>query len=149
MYKNPFTGGFLAVTQEQSWERLYRYTTIKKGVLPEIRHQQALHVTNKFVDDSFARYVVHDYGREIFRVLRPAGFTGAPHERVSYGPRNFTVFNVAKLMHPGVEVLPGEPISKWRSAISDWIGYVPQWMGIREGFATEYVEAHTLSLIHI
>ena len=145
MYKNPFTGGFLAVTQEQSWERLYRYTTIKKGVLPEIRHQQALHVTNKFVDDSFARYVVHDYGREIFRVLRPAGFTGAPHERVSFGPRNFTVFNVAKLMHPGVEVLPGEPISKWRSAISDWIGYVPQWMGIREGFATEYVEAHTFA----
>ncbi|MEU3476440.1 MULTISPECIES: hypothetical protein [Nocardiaceae] len=145
MYKNPFNGGFLALPQEQSWERLFRYTTIKKGVLPEVRHQQALHVTNKFVDDSFARYVVHDYGREIFRVLRAGGFTGAPHERISFGPRNFTIFNVAKLMHPGVEVLPGEPMSKWRAAISDWIGYMPKWMGLREGFKTEYMEAHTYS----
>lgn len=145
MYKNPFTGGFLVLPQEQSWERLFRYTTIKKGVRPEVRHQQALHVTNKFVDDSFARYVVHDYGREIFRVLRPAGFTGAPHERISFGAHNFTVFNVAKLMHPGVEVLPGEPISKWRSAISDWVGYLPKWMGLRDGFKTEYIEAHTFA----
>lgn len=145
MYKNPFTGGFLALPQEQSWERLFRYTTIKKGVRPEVRHQQALHVTNKFVDDSFARYIVHDYGREIFRVLRPAGFTGAPHERISFGSRNFTIFNVAKLMHPGVEVIPGEPISKWRSAISDWIGYMPKWMGLRDGFKTEYIEAHAYS----
>lgn len=142
MYKNPFTGGFLALPQEQSWERLFRYTTIKKGVRPEVRHQQALHVTNKFVDDSFARYVVHDYGREIFRALRPAGFTGAPHERISFGSRNFTIFNVAKLMHPGVEVIPGEPISKWRDAIGTWIGYLPKWMGLTDGFKTEYVEAH-------
>ena len=145
MYKNPFTGGFLAVPQEQSWQRLHRYTTIKKGVLPEVRHQQALHVTNKFVDDSLARYIVADYGREIFRVLRPGGFTGAPHERISFGAHNFTVFNVAKLMHPGVEVLPGEPISKWRRAIQSWVTYIPQWMGIREGFKAEYLEAHTFS----
>jgi hypothetical protein len=145
IYKNPFTGGFLAVTQEQSWQRLFRYTTIKKGVRPEVRHQQALHVTNKFVDDSLARYIVHDYGREVFRALRPGGFTGAPHERISFGPRNFTVFNVAKLMHPGVEVLPGEPISKWREAIKNWVEYIPQWMGIRDGFKTEYLEAHTFS----
>ncbi|QHG85314.1 hypothetical protein D1O33_25075 (plasmid) [Rhodococcus rhodochrous] len=145
MYKNPFTGGFLALPQEQSWERLFRYTTIKKGVRPEIRRQQALHVTNKFVDDSFARYVVHDYGREIFRVLRPAGFTGAPHETVSFGARNFTIFNVAKLMHPGVEVVPGEPMSKWRSAISDWVGYLPKWMGLKDGFKTDHIEAHTYS----
>ena len=145
MYKNPFTGGFLAVPQEQSWQYLHRYTTIKKGVLPEVRHQQALHVTNKFVDDSLARYIVADYGREIFRVLRPGGFTGAPHERISFGAHNFTVFNVAKLMHPGVEVLPGEPISKWRRAIQSWVTYIPQWMGIREGFKAEYLEAHTFS----
>ncbi|ELB86670.1 hypothetical protein Rwratislav_43736 [Rhodococcus wratislaviensis IFP 2016] len=145
MYKNPFTGGFLALPQQQSWERLHRYTTIKPGVRPEVRHRQAVHVTNKFVDDSFARYVVHDYGRELFRILRPAGFTGAPHERISYGDRNWTIFDVAKLMHPGVQVLPGEPIGKWRNAINDWIGYIPQWCGLRPGFKTEYIEAHTFA----
>ncbi|CCH75432.1 conserved hypothetical protein [Nostocoides australiense Ben110] len=145
LYRNPFTGGVLLLPQEQSWERLFRYTTIKKGVLPEVRHRQALHVTNKFVDDSFARFVVHDHGREFFRMMRPSGFTGAPHERVSFGAHNFTIFNVAKLMHPGVEVLPGEPMSKWRGAISDWIGYLPKWMGVREGFKTEFVEAHVYS----
>ena len=80
MYKNPFTGGFLAVPQEQSWQRLHRYTTIKKGVLPEVRHQQALHVTNKFVDDSLARYIVADYGREISEYFVRAG---SPEHRTS------------------------------------------------------------------
>lgn len=145
LYRNPFTGGVLLLPQEQSWQRLFRYTTIKKGVRPEIRHFQALHVTNKFVDDSFARFVVHDYGREFFRMLRPSGFTGAPHERVSYGAHNFTIFNVAKLMHPGVQVLPGEPMSKWRKAISDWLGYLPQWMGVRDDFRTEFIEAHVFA----
>lgn len=145
LYKNPFNGGFLVLPQEQSWQRLHRYTTIKKGVRPEIRHQQAMHVTNKFIDDSFVRYVLNDYGRELFRVLRPAGFTGAPHERVSYGQRNWTLFDVAKLMHPGVQVLPGEPMSKWREAIGSWIDYIPKWWGLREGFTTDYIEAHTFS----
>lgn len=142
LYRNPFTGGVLLLPQEQSWERLHRYTTIKKGVRPEVRHRQALHVTNKFVDDSFARFVVHDYGREFFRMMRPAGFTGAPHERISCGAHNFTIFNVAKLMHPGVQVLPGEPMSKWHNAISDWVGYLPKFMGLWNGFKTEFVEAH-------
>ncbi|GEL25018.1 hypothetical protein PSU4_39720 [Pseudonocardia sulfidoxydans NBRC 16205] len=145
LYKNPFNGGFLALPQEHAWERLHRYTTIKKGVLPEVRHQQALHVTNKFVDDSFCRYVLHDYGRELFRVLRPSGYTGAPHERVSPGARNWTLFDVAKLTHPGVQVLPGEPMSKWRDMISTWIGFIPQYLGVREGFKTDYIEAHTFS----
>ncbi|MBC3194911.1 hypothetical protein H7X46_28050 [Pseudonocardia sp. C8] len=145
LYKNPFNGGFLALPQEQSWERLHRYTTITKGVLPEVRHYQALHVTNKFVDDSFCRYVLNDYGRELFRVLRPSGYTGAPHERISPGARTWTLFNVAKLTHPGVQVLPGEPMSKWRDMIGTWVGYLPKWMGVREGFKTDYIEAHTFS----
>jgi hypothetical protein len=55
------------------------------------------------------------------------------------------VFDAAKYTHPGVEVLPGEPMSKWREVISDWINYIPQWSGIREGFKTDYIEAHTVS----
>lgn len=145
LYKNPFNGGFLALPQEHAWERLHRYTTIKKGVRPEVRHHQALHVTNKFVDDSFCRYVLNDYGRELFRVLRPSGYTGAPHERVSPGSKNWTIFDVAKLTHPGVQVLPGEPMSKWRDMIATWIDFIPQYLGVREGFKTDYIEAHTFS----
>ncbi|MCX9192364.1 hypothetical protein C3Y87_13280 [Carbonactinospora thermoautotrophica] len=144
LYKNPFTGGFFLLPQEQAWQRLHRYTEQSAGQ-PQIRHRQGMHVTNKFIDDSFARYVVNDYGRELFRVLRPAGFTGAPHERISYQERNWTLFNVAKLTHPGVQVLPGEPMSKWRAVIGRWIEYIPQWSGLKEGFKTEYIEAHTFS----
>ena len=76
---------------------------------PAIRQALRTGVTRKFVDDSFCRFVVQDYGRELFKALRPAGFTGAPHERNSSGDRNWTLFDVAKFTHPGVEVLPGEP----------------------------------------
>jgi hypothetical protein len=102
-------------------------------------------VTRKFVDDSFARFIVQDYGRLLFKLLRPAGFTGAPHERNISGDRTWTVFDVAKFTHPGVEVLPGEPMSKWRDVLSKWIEYIPKFSGLKDGFKTDYIEAHTVS----
>ncbi len=142
LYKNPFTGGFIALPQEHSWQRLSRYTDAGR---PETRKSLSTRVTNKFVDDSFVRYVVQDYGRELFKVLRPAGFTGAPHERISYGDRNWTLFDVAKYSHPGVEVLPGEPMSKWREVIGKWVEYIPKFSGLKDGFKTDYIEAHTVA----
>ena len=77
--------------------------------------------------------------------VRPAGFTGAPHERNTSGDRAWTVWDVAKYTHPGVEVLPGEPKSKWREVVGKWIGYIPQWSGLKEGFKTDYIECHTVA----
>jgi hypothetical protein len=142
LYKNPFTGGFLALPQEHSWKRLGSYT---KTGQPAIRDALRKGVTRKFIDDSFSRFVVQDYGRLLFKLLRPAGFTGAPHERNTSGDRAWTVLDVAKLTHPGVEVLPGEPRSKWRQVVSKWIGYIPEFIGLKEGFKTDYVEAHTVA----
>ncbi|GAA2557043.1 tubulin-like doman-containing protein [Pseudonocardia hydrocarbonoxydans] len=142
LYKNPFTGGFFALPQEHSWQRLGSYTKTGK---PAIRDALRKGVTRKFVNDSFMRFVVQDYGRLLFKMLRPMGFTGAPHERNISGDRTWTVFDVAKYTHPGVEVLPGEPRSKWREVVSKWIGYIPQWSGLKEGFKTDYVEAHTVA----
>ena len=42
-------------------------------------------------------------------------------------------------------MLPGEPRSKWREVIGKWIGYIPQWSGLKEGFKTDYIEAHTMA----
>lgn len=142
LYKNPFTGGFFALPQEHSWQRLGSYT---KTGRPAIRDALRKGVTRKFIDDSFMRFVVQDYGRLLFKMLRPMGFTGAPHERNISGDRTWTIFDVAKFTHPGVEVLPGEPRSKWREVVSKWIGYIPQWSGLREGFKTDYIEAHTVA----
>ena len=142
LYKNPFTGGFFALPQEHSWQRLGSYTQTGK---PAIRDALRKGVTRKFVNDSFMRFVVQDYGRLLFKMLRPMGFTGAPHERNISGDRTWTVFDVAKFTHPGVEVLPGEPRSKWREVVSKWIGYIPQWSGLKEGFKTDYIEAHTVA----
>ncbi|MFQ5915601.1 MAG: guanylate kinase [Nitrospinota bacterium] len=142
LWKNPFTGGFLLVPQEHSWQRLQRYTDT--GV-PEIRHGLRTRVTNKFIDDSLVRFLVLDNGRMLFRVLRPGGQTGAPHETLAAKEKGFTLFDIAKFTHPAVEVLPGEPMSKWRDVIKKWIGYIPQWSGVKEGFKTHYIEAHTFA----
>ncbi len=142
LYANPFTGGFFVLPQEHAWQRLKAYT--EQGV-PEIRQNLRKRVTGKFIDDSFARFIVQDYGRELFRIMRPMGATGAPHESVPAKDRNWTLFDIAKFTHPGVQVLPGEPMSKWREVISRWIDYIPQWSGLTEGFKTDYIEAHTVS----
>src|ERR1700712_1762200 len=141
LYKNPFTGGFLALPQEHSWQRLGSYT---KTGQPAIRDALRKGVTRKFVDDSFTRFVVQDYGRLLFKLLRPAGFTGAPHERNISGDRTWTLFDVAKYTHPGVEVLPGQARSRWREVVSKWIDYIPQFSGLKEGFKTDYIEVNTV-----
>jgi hypothetical protein len=84
--------------------------------------------------------VVADNGRDLFRAMRPSGMTGAPHETVSAKARSWTLFDVAKLTHPGVQVLPGEAPSKWDSVISQWIDFTPKYSGLKEGFKTDFAE---------
>lgn len=138
-YRNPFTGGFFVVNPEHSWHRLTAYTTTGEK---EVRQNFRQMVTNRFVADSFMRFAVADYGRILFRALRPAGFTGAPHETLSSKSRNWTLFDVAKLTHPGVQVLPGEASSKWQAALAQWIDFIPKFSGLRDGFQTDYAEVH-------
>lgn len=139
LYRSPFTGGFFVVNPEHSWQRLTSYTgTGEKEVRQSFRQM----VTNRFVADSFMRFAVMDYGRVLFRALRPAGFTGAPHETISSKSRNWTLFDVAKLTHPGVQVLPGEAASRWQSVLAQWIDFIPEHSGLRDGFQTDYAEVH-------
>ena len=137
LYRSPFTGGFFAVSAEQSWQRLSAYTTTGQ---PEKRLEFKQMVTNRFVADSFMRFAVVDNGRDLFRALRPSGLTGAPHETVSAKSRNWTMFDVAKFTHPGVQVLPGEAPSKWEDVITQWIDFIPQYAGLVDGFKTDYAE---------
>ncbi len=137
LYRSPFTGGFFVVNPEQSWQRLTAYTTTGEA---KIRQNFKEMVTNRFVADSFMRFVVVDNGRDLFRALRPSGLTGAPHETVSAKSRNWTLFDVAKLTHPGVQVLPGEAPSKWDSVITQWIDFTPKYSGLKDGFKTDYAE---------
>ena len=139
LYRSPFTGGFFVVNPEQSWQRLTAYTTTGEK---EIRQNFKQMVTNRFVADSFMRFAVLDNGRMLFKALRPAGFTGAPHETVSAKARNWTMFDVAKLSHPGVQVLPGEAGSKWEAVVAQWIDFVPKYSGLKDGFKTDYAEVH-------
>lgn len=138
LYRSPFTGGFFVVNPEQSWQRLTAYTTTGEQ---HIRQGFKETVTNRFVADSFMRFAIVDNGRDLFRALRPSGLTGAPHETVSAKARNWTLFDVAKLTHPGVQVLPGEAPSKWDSVISQWIDFTPKYSGLKDGFKTDYAEA--------
>lgn len=139
LYRSPFTGGFFVVNPEHSWHRLTAYTSTGEK---EVRQGFKQMVTNRFVADSFMRFAVMDYGRVLFRALRPAGFTGAPHETLSSKSRNWTLFDVAKLTHPGVQVLPGESGSKWQSVIAQWVDFIPEYSGLRDGFKTDYAEVH-------
>ena len=137
LYRSPFTGGFIVVNPEQSWQRLTAYTTTGEE---KIRQGFKEMVTNRFVADSFMRFCVKDYGRDLFRAMRPSGLTGAPHETITAKARNWTMFNVAKLTHPGVQVLPGEAPSKWDSVISQWIDFAGKYDGLKDGFKTDYSE---------
>jgi hypothetical protein len=139
LYRSPFTGGFFVVNPEQSWQRLTAYTTTGEK---EVRQNFKQMVTNRFVADSFMRFAVLDNGRVLFRALRPAGFTGAPHETLSAKSRNWTMFDVAKLSHPGVQVLPGEAGSKWDAVLAQWIDFVPKYIGFKGDFKTDYAEVH-------
>lgn len=139
LYKSPFTGGFFVVNPEHSWQRLSSYTETGEK---EVRQGFRQMVANRFVADSFMRFAMLDYGRVLFRALRPAGFTGAPHETLSSKSRNWTLFDVAKLTHPGVQVLPGEAQSRWQSVLAQWIDFIPDHSGLRDGFQTDYAEVH-------
>ena len=134
-YKNPFDGGFFVVNPEQSWQRLTAYTTTG-----EARIRQAIKemVTNRFVGDSFMRWAVANKGRDLSNLLRPAKQAGAPSETVAAGARNWAMFDVAKLTHPGVQVLPGEAPSKWDAVIRQWIGFMPNYDGLRDDFKTDF-----------
>lgn len=139
LYKSPFTGGFFAVNLEHSWQRLTSYTDA--GV-PAVRDRIRQEVVNKFAQDSFMRFAARDNGRVLFRALRPAGFTGAPHETISGKSRNWTLYNLSKFTHPGVQVLPGEPISKWHKVMNQWVDHMSDFSGVKKEFRTDYAEVH-------
>lgn len=126
LHKNPFTGGFFIVASEQSWQRLTAYTST--GV-KEVRQRFKQMVTNRFVADSFMRWAVSDGCAHLLRALEHSG-------------GKCTVFDVAKLSHPGVQVLPGEAGSKWDAVLQQWIGFIPKYSGLSDTFKTDYAEVH-------
>jgi hypothetical protein len=123
---NPFGGGFFVVASEQSWQRLTAYTSTGQK---EVRQRFKQMVTNRFVADSFMRFVVKDGGAHLLRALNK-------------GRGQYTLFDVAKLSHPGVQVLPGEAGSKWDAVLQQWISLVPKYSGLMDSFKTDYAEIH-------
>ena len=95
-------------------------------------------VTNRFVADSFMRLVVVGNGHDLIKALQPSGLEGSAE--VSGSSRMMTLFDVAKLTHPGVQVLPGESRNKWGSVIGQWIDFTPKYAGLTEGCKTDYAE---------
>jgi len=123
--QSPLSGCFV-VASEQSWQRLSAYTSTG---LKEVRQRFKQMVTNRFVADSFMRFAASSNGEHLLRALQHA-------------PGKCTLFDVAKLTHPGVQVLPGEAASKWDAVLQQWIGFVPQYSGLRSGFRTDHAELH-------
>lgn len=124
--KNPFTGGFFLVSSEQSWQRLSAYTSTG---LKEVRQRFKQMVTNRFVADSFMRFAMSDGSEHLVRTLQHSG-------------GKCTFFDVAKLSHPGVQVLPGEAGSKWDAVLQQWIAFTPKYAGLSDKFKTDYAEVH-------
>jgi hypothetical protein len=122
----PFGDGFFVVASEQSWQRLSAYTGT--GV-KEVRQRFKQMVTNRFVADSFMRFATSDGSAHLLRALQQ-------------GRGRWTLFDVAKLSHPGVQVLPGEAGSKWDAVLQQWIDFVPKYSGLVDGFKTDYAEVH-------
>lgn len=130
-YDNPFKGGFFVVNTEHSYQRLTSYTDT--GVR-EVRDRFRQEVTNKFSQDSFMRFAARDSGAALSQVLDSAGETGKP--------RSWIYYNLAKFTHPGVQVLPGEPLSKWRKVIDQWIDHLDDFSGLKKDFRSNYADIH-------
>ena len=138
-HTNPFIGGVFVVNTEHSWQRLTSYTkTGQKAVRDRIRQE----VTNKFAQDSFMRFAVRDAGAALTRALIAAGWIGDSGKSVSGKPRSWMLFNLAKFTHPGVQVLPGEALSKWHSVIGQWIDHLDDFSGLSKDFRTDHAEIH-------
>ena len=114
------------VASEQSWQRLSAYTSTG---LKEVRQRFKQMVTNRFVADSFMRFAMGDQSAHLLKALEHAG-------------GKCTMFDVAKLSHPGVQVLPGEAGSKWDAVLQQWIGFIPKYSGLSDTFKTDYAEVH-------
>jgi hypothetical protein len=124
---NPFPDGCFIVSSEHSWQRLSAYTST--GVRAVRQHFKQM-VTNRFVSDSFMRWALQD---------------GSIHLESALGKKTegeCLMFNVAKLSHPGVQVLPGEPRSRWDNVLQQWVSFIPQYSGLVDGYSTESIDAH-------
>lgn len=126
---NPYSEGFFIVNSEHSWQRLTAYTST--GV-KEVRQTFKQMVTNRFVADSFVRWLVEGDSKNLSRVTQKSA--GKP-----------ILFDVAKLTHPGVQVLPGESSTRWNSVLQQWISFTPKFSGLVDGFKTNYAEVHVYS----
>ena len=128
---NPFTGGFFVVNTEHSWQRLTSYTdTGLKAVRDRFRQE----VTNKFSQDCFMRFAVRDSGAALTHALRAADESNKAGK--------WMLFNLAKFTHPGVQVLPGEPLSKWHKVIDQWIDHLDDFSGLRKDFRSNHADVH-------
>lgn len=128
---NPFTGGFFVVNTEHSWQRLTSYT--ETGV-QAVRDRFRQEVTNKFCQDCFMRLAVRESGAELTHALQAA------EESNKAGKWMF--YNLAKFTHPGVQVLPGEALSKWRNVIDQWIDHLDDFSGLSKSFRSNYADVH-------
>lgn len=130
-YSNPFKGGFFVVNTEHTWQRLTSYTdTGVKAVRDRFRQE----VTNKFTQDSFMRFAVRGFDSSLSQVLDSSVVNGKPQHWIFY--------NLAKFTHPGVQVLPGEPLSKWRRVIDQWIDHLDDFSGLKKEFRTHCADIH-------
>ena len=139
-YGNPFTGGFFVVNTEHSWQRLTSYTTT--GV-PAIRDRIRQEVVNKFAQDSFMRFAMRDTDGALNQALAASGLMG--DASVAGQPNSWVLYNLAKFTHPGVQVLPGEAISKWHSVTDQWVGYLDRYSGVGEDFRAGCAVVHVHS----
>ena len=67
------------------------------------------------------RYAVRGSGLEMAHMLQAADESNRSGKWMYY--------NLAKFTHPGVQVLPGEALSKWRKVIEQWIDHLDDFSG--------------------
>lgn len=128
---NPFTGGFFVVNTEHSYQRLTSYTDTG---LQAVRDRFRQEVTNKFSQDCFMRFAVRDSGTALTHALQAADKSNKEGK--------WMLFNLAKFTHPGVQVLPGEPLSKWHKVIDQWIDHLDDFSGLRKDFRSNHADVH-------
>jgi len=143
--RNPWTGGLFLIPQEQAYERLGHYTDIGSfggNACVSRREDTKLISANRWIDEAVTNFVAADYGRTFFRSVRAGILGGTPSLRTPCDDRSWYIMAPFKEISPGVSVVKNQGSAGFREEVKKWLERIPDYIGLKPGFKTDYIDAH-------
>ena len=141
--RDPWTGGMFLVPLEQAYERLryHQMDDLRGNPRMERREENKFSVSRGWVDAGLASFISRDNGRQFFKSARYTMYQGSMSKPPS-NERSFNMLVPYKEISPGVSVLKQKGHGPYKEEILECLDKLPEYMGLSEGFKTDYIEAY-------